>query len=260
MNNFMTFLGKEFMEAWRVHRILVISLVFVFFALTSPLMARYIIEIFNALIPAEDAAAIGLAMMPPPHWSQSYASFFGNLNQIGMIAMILMMMGVVAAEKRDETAALMMVKGLSHSAFILTKFIAMSLISFVVLLVSLLLQHLLTLFLFGAGAEIGNLIVSFILYWLFVVMMISLTILASTLAKNLATSAVFGFLGFMTLSIPASLPRIREAFPYTISFRAQEVSSSGYFSDMLWVNVLTAIATTALFLGISIHILRKKEI
>ena len=247
------------MEAWRTWRIFTISLVFIFFALLSPIMVRYINELFALLMSPEELAMMGVVLIPP-HWSTSYISLFGNLNQIGMIALILTVMGVVVAEKRRGTAALMMVKGLKHSTLILVKFTALSLIVFATLLVTVLVAHFLTVALFGAGANIDELLTSLVLYQIFAMMMLSLIILASTIANSSAMAAVFGFLGFMALSIPASLPRIREAFPYTISFRAQEVVSMGYFSDMLWANILTAISTTALFLLISILVLRKKEL
>jgi len=260
MNKFITFTKKEFLEIWRANRLLVLGVVFVFIALIAVLLTRYANEILNALLSPEEMAAFGIGEGAIPHWSNSYEAFFGNLNQIGMVALILMVMGVVVSEKRRGTAALMMVKGLGHSTFILAKFFALSLLAFVTLLASLLINHFLTISLFGAGAEIGNLMMGFLLYWLFAMMMLSLIILTSSLAKSLAMSAVFGFLGFMALSIPSSLPRIREAFPYTISFRATEVATRGYFSDMLWLNILTAAATTAIFLGASIFILRKKEL
>ncbi|MCL2169666.1 MAG: ABC transporter permease [Defluviitaleaceae bacterium] len=251
MNNFMVFLAKEFSEMWRTWRIFILGIIFIFFALLSPILTRYMNDLFQMM---------GIFMpLPPPHWSQSYMSLYVNLNQVGMIALILLVMGVVSSEKRRGTAALMMVKGLSHHTFILAKFAALSLITFAVLLVTVLITHFLTIALFGAGADITNLLTGLVLYQIFAMMMLSLIILASTIADSTGLAAVLGFLGFMALSIPASLPRIREAFPYTISFRAHEVTA-GYFSGMLWANITTAIAATALLLLISIHILRKKEL
>jgi len=166
MNNFMNFMAKEMLEAWRRKRFLVLSIVFLFVALISPTMTRYINEFLELLIPAEDLNAMGV-MLLTPHWSTSYQSFYMNLNQIGMIALILLGMGIVVSEVRRGTAALMMVKGLTHTTFMLVKFAAFSLMVFVVLLISLLLQHFLTLAFFGAGAAVGNLILGFALYWLF---------------------------------------------------------------------------------------------
>ena len=259
MNNFMNFMAKEMLEAWRRKRFLVLSIVFLFVALISPTMTRYINEFLELLIPAEDLNAMGV-MLLTPHWSTSYQSFYMNLNQIGMIALILLGMGIVVSEVRRGTAALMMVKGLTHTTFMLVKFAAFSLMVFVVLLISLLLQHFLTLAFFGAGAAVGNLILGFALYWLFSMMIISLIIFTSTIAQSVGMAAVFGILGFMAFSIPAGLPRLREPFPYTLSARAHEITTAGYVSEFLWLNILTAILTTALFLAASILILRKKEL
>ena len=260
MNNFMVFLHKEFMEMWRDKRAVILAAVFVFFGVLSPVMMRYMNELFALLMSEEELAMMGIGAMEIPHWTASYVGFFGNLNQVGMIALILLAMGVIVSEKRRGTAALMMVKGLGHKSFVLSKFAVWSINTFVVLLVAIAVNHALTIILWGEGAQLGNLISGFLMYWVFAMMMIALVILTSTIAKSLAISAVFGFLGFMLLSIPASLPRIQDAFPYTLSFRASDMVASGYFPTMAWANIATAILTTALFLGISIAVLRKKEL
>lgn len=260
MNNFKVFLHKEFMEMWRDKRSVILAAVFVFFGVLSPVMMRYMNELFALLMTEEEIAMMGLGVMEIPHWSASYVGFFSNLNQVGMIALILLAMGVIVSEKRRGTAALMMVKGLGHGTFVITKFVVWSINTLIVLLVAIIINHFLTIALFGAGAEIGNLIAGLFMYWVFAMMMIALIILTSTFAKSLAVSAVFGFLGFMLLSIPSALPRIQELFPYTVSFRARDMVATGYFPSIAWANIGTAIATTALFLGLSIMILRKKEL
>jgi hypothetical protein len=80
------------------------------------------------------------------------------------------------------------------------------------------------------------------------------------LSDSPALAAVFGFLGFMAMSIVSALPRIREPFPFTISSRAVEITNFGQSNEWLWPNILTAIATTVLFLFLSIKILKRKEL
>jgi len=259
MNNFTTFLGKELLEAWRKKRILVMFAVFLFITLVSPTLTRYSNEILQMLVTPEEMNAMGIILFAP-HWSSSYYSFYGNMNQIGMIALILLCMGLVVQEIRRGTAALMMVKGLGQARFIIVKFVAYSITLFTTLLIMLILQHFLTLAFFGAGAEFANLLTGFVLYWIFAMMILSLAILASAISTSVGMAAVFGILGFIAFSIPASLPRLREAFPYTLSTRVREITSYNYFSDMLWANILTAILTTAIFLTASILILRKREL
>ncbi|MDR2167047.1 MAG: ABC transporter permease subunit [Clostridiales bacterium] len=257
MNKFLVFSGKELLEAWRNSRLLILAAIFLFFAVVSPLLSRYLNEFIAMLLPPEQA---GLIATPPPHWRDAYLQFFGNLNQIGMITLILITMGVVSGEKRRGTAALMMVKGLGHTNFILSKFMVLSLVIFVVLLASVIINHSLTLALFGEGAAANNLIFGFLVYWLFCMLILSLIILSSTLAKSTLTAAAFGFLGFMAMAIISALPRIREAFPYTVSARAAEITTAGYHASWLWANIVAAIATIALFLALSIRILKSKEL
>jgi len=259
MNNFATFLSKEILEIWRKKRLVVLVGVFVFFALTMPLLERYSEEFINLFMTEEQAAAFEIEM-PPPHWTGSYGAFYGMVNQIGMIALILLVMGVVVSEKRRGTAALMMVKGLNHSTFILTKFVALSFMIFIALLVSLTVNHFLTAVLFEQIAQTGDLIAGFAVYLLFAMMMLSMVILASTIAQSLALAAVAGFLGFMAMSLPSNLPNVRDWWPYAISFDAVHITVGLDAPDRMLVRMLMAAIITALFLFLSIFILRKKEL
>jgi ABC-2 type transport system permease protein len=258
MNNLLVFASKEIMETKRTKRLFVLVCVFLLFAFTGPLLARFTAEFITLMMPAEEMAMLFIEI-PPPVWQDGYAQFYGNLIQIGTIAIILLYMGSVLDERRKGTAALMMMKGLSRFNFITAKFLVGALVIFVVLAVSVVVAHLYTLILFGEAAAVGDMLLGGLVYYLFTLLMLSVTIICSTMAKSAGMAATFGLLSFMALSLIGLIRRVGDISPYVLAQRALEVTF-GFYHEWLWLNIVLAIAVIKVLLYLSVCILKKKEL
>jgi ABC-2 type transport system permease protein len=256
-SRYFVFLQKEITENLRTKKLLVLGCVFLFFAFTSPLLARYIGEFFEFLMPAAEAELF-MAMLPPPSWVDSYAQFYGNVTQVGTIVVILMYMGLVLREKTNGTADLVFCKGLSPASFILAKFTVAAMAALLCLLAAIFINYGYTVMLFNEGGHIGHVLAGAGAYAVFVLMMLAWVILSSTLAKSTGMAALFGFLGFMGLIPLSILPRIGRFSPGNLMTNNLTITL-GHYPDELAANIGLALGLTAVFLWLAIRKLKKQE-
>jgi ABC-2 type transport system permease protein len=121
-------------------------------------------------------------------------------------------MGAVAQEKDRGTAVLVLVKPLRRSVFILTKFVALALAFLGGLALAGLGGYVYTLVLFGPPDPLGWLAMNLLL-WLYILVFVALTLLASTLVKSQAAAAGLGFGIMMFFALLGAIPGMGKYLP-----------------------------------------------
>ncbi len=130
--NLLTSLRKELLEAWRGKRFLVAIILLGAFGMMSPLLARFMRELFTAIPGAEMFSA----MIPAPTIMDAIGQYVKNIEQFGILLALLLSMGLVAVEKERGTAALVLSKPLPRSTFILAKFLGIAIVLLTALIVA----------------------------------------------------------------------------------------------------------------------------
>ena len=259
MANYFTFMRKEFTESLRTKRLLVLGCVFIFFAITGALLARYMGEFFALVLPAGDELGQALIdAMTDPNWYESYVQFYSNIGQIGILAVLFMYMGTVQREIRTGTASLMFSKGLGFGSFILAKFTVAVILTTVITVVSTLVTYVYTFLLFGEAGQIGNILTGSLVFSLGTLMLLSIIILCSSLTKSSAVSGGLSFGVYFVLIISAAIPRIGRFSPQNL-FSYPVAISTGHFADELTVSILLAVAITIIALFFATERLKKAE-
>lgn len=123
MRGVWAFVRKELVETIRTWRIFVLPGIVLFAAVSGPPLAKYALEIMRTVLPADQAGPI-LDAMPRPTYMDAYLQWTKNLTQVVLIAAIIIFGGVISSEKRSGTAALVLTKPLSRSAFVVAKAIS----------------------------------------------------------------------------------------------------------------------------------------
>ena len=261
MANYFVFLQKEMTENLRTKKVLALACVFLFFAFSSPLLARFMQEFMAWAMAGEAGVEVEalLAMIPPPVWVDSYAQFYGNMSQIGAITIVLLFMSTVLREKRSGTADLVFSKGLSAASFILAKFTLASALAVICLIVSVLVAYLYTYILFEYAGQMLHVLMGGLAYGLFLLMVLSVVILCSAIAKSTALSAVLGFFSFIFLLLINSIPRVGRFFPGNLASRNLEITMGTYYGELV-INIIAAIAVITLSLGLSVYIVKRQEV
>ena len=245
------------MELLRTKRLLGLGVVFLFFAITSPLLARYMTEFIALLVPADEA--IGL-LIPDPVWTDSYAQFYSNISQIGNITLIFLLMGAIASEKQLGTADLLLTKGLGYGAFVLTKFTVIAVAVVLTILVSGVVVHFYTVALFETAGGLAGAILGTLAYSLFLLLIVALTLFCGAIAKSTVFTALLAFLGFLAISALSALPRVGDYLPGNLLARSMELTGGVLEWDAtLWGPLGTTLGLTVVLLAVTVLVLRKQE-
>jgi ABC-2 type transport system permease protein len=179
--------------------------------------------------------------------------------QIGSMTVIFLYMGSVLDEKRRGTAALMMMKGLSRLNFIAAKFFAGAVSIFIVIAVSVLIAHAYTLILFGEAAATADMLLGGLIFYIFTLLTLAITIFFSTIAKSTAISATLSLVTSISLALISSIQRISDVSPFALATRALEITF-GFYHERLWISIVLALLFIDALLLSSVYILSKKEL
>ena len=259
MRNYCTFMQKELMENLRTKNVLVLACVFAFFAILSPLMARYLPELMGFLTGGDEVTRVMLEMIPEPTFGDSYAGFFGNMAQIGAITVILVYMSSVLREKRTGTADIMLTKGLKMREFVLAKYTVAAGIIIVATFLSILVTYVYTMLLFGEAGQIGNVIISGFAFTVFLLMFLAITLMFSSFAKGTGSSAVFSLLTYFLLSITLISARIGPYSPASLMVTPIQISQ-GVTPDGVFGSIIVSVVIMVLTLWAAIRLTAKRQI
>ncbi|MCL2360416.1 MAG: ABC transporter permease [Defluviitaleaceae bacterium] len=257
-NKARVFMTKEFTENLRTKKIFALVCVFVFIALLSVLTARFMGEIFGAMLGAEGTNVPFTIIMPDPVWTDSYAQLYSNLAEMGSIIFIVLFMGAILREKSSGTIDLMMAKGLSATAFVMAKFGVAAILTLGALAVAVFVTYVYTLLLFDYGGQLGNIVFGALPFAVFILMTLALTLMWSAIAKSTAISAVLGFVSFTVVRLLDLLPRIGRFMPGRLLAHGVALSSGGDV-DYLPIHIAGAVVITIVSLWVTVYVLRHRE-
>lgn len=251
--SFVVFLKKELREILKTYKAIVLPVIFLFFGLLSPLAAKFTPELIKSMV--KDIPI----PIPDPVFTDAYMQLFKNLGQIGFIAMILTFMGMVVEEKVKGSATLVLTKNLSRSQFILAKFTAAVLLYTVSYLLAVAACLYYTALLFPQMAT-DSLWLGLLLFWMYGVVLLAITLLSSTVTPSHTMSAVASFVGFALLAASSSIPYVKKVSPGVLGTENMNILlGTTSFSDIL-IPFVVGIASIIILVITSIFIFERQEI
>lgn len=248
----MIFLGKELREHMRSYRLPVLAAVFVIFGMMSPATARYMPELLKAF-------GNGIVLnLPPVSFTDSYLQFFKNLSSMGDIILLLVFAGMVAAEKSKGSAPLILTKSLSRASFVLAKYMGAALVWTAIYLAGALVCQGYTIWLFP-GSHADNLLAAFAAYWLYGLMLLALTVLASAVAKSQGMAALGAFAGWGLLLVSMIPSGAAKVSPAALSSMNLQVILGSMPAGDLLIPALVAVGVIGVSLGAAVYSMMKQE-
>lgn len=205
---FVASLHKEVLGLARTYRLLILGVVLIAFGLLSPLMAKMMPDLMEVIPGAEQFAPL----IPEPTMADAVVQYVGNLTEFGLLLALLMTMGTVAQEKERGTAVLMLVKPLPRPVFLLAKFVALALAFLACLAVGGLGGYYYTLLLFGAPDAWGWVVLNLLL-WVYLMVYVALTLLASVVTRSQVAAAGLGFGAMLMLGLVGAIPGLGKYLP-----------------------------------------------
>ncbi len=251
MPNF-SFLKKELREFIKTSKGFILLGLFLFFAISSPILAKYMNELLLTI--ASDVPIV----LPEPRLQDAWLQFYKNVSTI-FIVYIIIMTGSVSQEKNKGSIILVLTKRVTRLNFVVSKFVAGIIVFTLLYLLSVGLAAWYTQVLFQAFWYEG-LEISLFIFWLMGVFFTALAIFASVIGKTPTSSALLGFFGFAVLQILSISTNIAMVNPAGASTLVNAVLAGSVAPNDLWVQIVVTLASTLVFLGSSFLVFRKQEI
>lgn len=243
MTGFALFLGKEVREQVRTMRLVVVVAVFAIMGLVSPVVARYTREIVEAV----GGGQFG-GMIPDPTVADAVIQLTKNVGQFGVVIAILLAMGAVATEKERGTAAFILTKPVSRTAFIAAKAGAITGLLAAAVVIAGILAWTYTAILFEALPMAGY-AVAIGLVWLSLAVFAALTLLVSVVARSALVAGGIGLGLVFGTGILSALPTIGAYMPTSLWGAADQVALGTVpdpFAGPVLVNVALAVGAVVL--------------
>ncbi len=242
MNGFQAFLKKEFMEATRTHKLTVLGLVFLLFGIMNPLFAKLMPEIIARFLPE------GITMtVPTPSAMDSWAQFFKNVPQMGLIVLVVLFSGAMAGEFSRGTLIQPLTKGLSRRSVIAAKFLATMLFWTGAYFLCVLVTWAYTAYFWPDGA-ISHLPTALVGVWAFGVLLLSALMLGGVIWKSGYGCLLFVGLFVIVLMALNVIPAAREVNPFVLAGGGMELLAGTRAASDYMAPLFTLTGVSAAFL------------
>ena len=178
MRGYIAFFKKEWLEAVRSYRLVILLIAFAIFGIMSPLTAKLTPFLLENLMPEGISIQIS-----EPTAIDSWMQFFKNIPQMGTIVILLMFSGLFANEIQKQTLVPFLTKGLSRAQVILSKLS----ISYVLWTISYFLSFFITYaytIYYWDMSNISHLAEVIIGAWIFGLLLVSILMLAGVIFSS----------------------------------------------------------------------------
>ena len=229
MNGFAAFLSKELTQMLRNKQLFIVAAVFLLLGLMNAPLAKY-----TPLI-LELAGGLGESFsLPEPQAIDAWAQFVSNLGQMGILAILLVCGGTLSGEKSKGTLILPLTMGLGRTSVVLIKFLVISALWTLGILIAALSSWAYTVLLFPDDT-VTNLVWMLFLFWLFGEFLLALVPLSSVLFRGSMSGLIIpGGVLFILL--------VLSAFPDLFTLNPMLLGTSG-------INVMTGLKEPIDFLA-----------
>ena len=205
---FFVLFGKELREQVKSYRLLILGLVFVFFGLASPLLAKFTPEILKRVGTDQGITIV----LPEPTAADAVTQFVKNVSQIALFVLVFLTMGSVVAEKERGTAAFVLVKPASRESFLAAKLLTLWLCGTGAFALSAFCAYGYTAVLVPAPSVAGF-VLGCALLLLHVLTFVTTTFFFSAVARSQVVAGVLSFLVWILLASLGGLGIVSEFLP-----------------------------------------------
>jgi ABC-2 type transport system permease protein len=223
MNGYRTLLTKELRESLATYRALIAVAVFLLAGIGGPVVTHLLPELVR------NSTSSGVTIIVGKQTAvNAIDAYLGNMNQLPMLAAILLAMGTVAEERSRGVSALVLYRPISRAAYILAKLSANGL----VLLGSLMLGALAALYyivlLFGS-VPVGPYLAINLGLAVLLLDVLTITVLCSTLLPSGVAAGGLAFVLYIILSaVLPLLPSLEVWLPTAITGHAHALLSGAW--------------------------------
>ncbi|MGX7109449.1 ABC transporter permease [Facklamia miroungae] len=254
MNMCLIFIKKEMVEYYRDKKLFIMFIVFALVGLISPLIAKLTPIILESV--STNGAIIKI---PTPTEMDSWAQFFKNIGQMGMLTLILVFSSQMSHELERGTLINLFSKGLSRKAVVMAKFFVGVIIWMTSCIVAFIMTFIYTGYFFDNTIRLDILLFALSLPFLFGVLLLSIELLG-----GIITGSTIGSLSFVGVSILLQLLLSIKSdwvtyFPIYLVTNPLDLLK-GTSIDVFHTSILITIILTVILIPSAVIIMNNKQI
>lgn len=254
MKAYKAFVKKEIVEGIRTYKSFIILIVFLLFGIMNPLIAKLTPYIMENLVPE----GLGVPVLEPTAFD-SWAQFYKNITQMGLLVTIVVFGGILATELSRGTLINVLSKGLSRKTVILAKYTSMALTWTLCYGASFGVTWGYTVYLFPTD-QVKNLVFSVFCLWLFGLFLLALLMLASTMSNtNYGNLIILGVVVVISMLLNM-IGWVQKYNPISLAGKNMELVVSEIGPKDLFFAVATTMVLTVSALALSVALFRKKQL
>lgn len=245
---------KEMLESVRNYKALWLPAVFLLLGVMQPVVSYYLPDILAGAGGLPEGAVIEI---PLPTAPEVLAETLSQYNTLGALIIALSFMSAISGERAAGTAGLVLVKPVSHGAFVSSKWAAMLAVMFVSFAIGYMGAWYYTSLLIGS-VDAGSVLGSLLLYGLWLAFIGTATLLFSALIRS-GAGAAFAALGTAAvLSITSGLrPDALAWSPGRLAAHSAALLAEGRLPSGAWAAVIVTAAAIAAMIAAAAAALRR---
>lgn len=256
MKSLLAFMKKEYLEAARTGKIVILLLLFVLFGIMSPAIAKltpWMMETLSDSMAESGLIVTNIQVDALTSWTQ----FFKNI-PIALIAFVLIFSDIFTKEYKSGTLLLVLTKGLSRYKVVLAKAVLLLLLWTVGYGICFGITYGYNAY-FWDNSIINNLLFSVTIWWLFGVWVICLIVLFSSLLQNNA-GVILCVGGTVLLSYLLSIiPKVK-AYSPTVLINTNSILTGVEEIDAYVKAIVITVFLCIVCVAVSIPIVNKRQL
>ena len=254
MKSYLAFANKEFCEAIRTYKLLIMGAVFLLLGMMNPITAKITPQLLKSFMP--DGMLITIA---EPTALDSWAQFFKNVPQMGLIVLVIVYSGIMANEFSRGTLINILTKGLSRSVVILAKFTMAVSLWTVNYALCFGVTYAYTAY-FWKSDVVPNILFSVFCLWLFGILLLACIILGGVLFRSSYGCLLFtgGFV--VALLLINIVPKVQEYNPITLSSSNMALLTNKMSVSDFTLPIIVCCIAAAGFVILAITLFNKKQL
>ena len=256
MKTLIAFVKKEITEQIRSVKLIIITAVFVFFAVMNPTVAKLTPMLYELL--ADTMAQSGMTVTEVSVSAMdSWMQFFKNI-PMGLIVFAILQSNIFTKEYRSGTLVLSLTKGLERYKVVISKGTVLAVLWTILYLLNFVVTYACNA-IFWDNSVAQNLFFAAMCWWLFGIWVISLMIVFSAAARsNIGALCAAGGVVFISYTV-GLLPKCGKFLPTFLTDGNSLVYGVLNRNDYLPSLIITIIVSVVCFV-ISILIFNKKQL
>lgn len=256
MKSLLAFMKKEYLEAARTGKIVILLLLFVLFGIMSPAIAKltpWMMETLSDSMAESGLIVTNIQVNALTSWTQ----FFKNI-PIALIAFVLIFSDIFTKEYKSGTLLLVLTKGLSRYKVVLAKTVLLLLLWTVGYGICFGITYGYNAY-FWDNSIINNLLFSVTIWWLFGVWVICLIVLFSSLLQNNA-GVILCVGGTVLLAYLLSIiPKVK-AYSPTVLINTNSILTGVEEIDAYVKAIVITVFLCIVCVAVSIPIVNKRQL